>query len=169
MRSNFSTALSEAIPFDFRKTTWGMSRSQVKLAESRYPFSENATHITYTDQFMKLGATVGFHFIENSLVEAGYAFHEVCLDLESYVLKYEEVKLELSHVYGLPNIDKEVGVSCGNDSCCYIEAYNKMLIAEWRTIRSIIRLILASYKVSTQFGVLHISREREINLSTSVN
>lgn len=169
MRSNFAEAQSEAIPFDFRKTTWGMSRSQVKLAESRYSLSENETHITYTDQFMKLQTTIGFHFIEDSLVEAGYAFHEFCLDLESYVSKYEEIKLELSLRYGLPIIDKEVGLSCGNDSCCYIKGDNKMFVAEWKTLRSIIRLLLVSDKISTEIGILHISRKQEINLNISVN
>ncbi|MGB2691420.1 MAG: hypothetical protein WBC96_02890 [Thermodesulfobacteriota bacterium] len=172
MRSNFAEAQSEAIPYDFRKTTWGMSRSEVKLAESRYLLSENKTHITYTDQFMKLEATIGYHFINDSLVEAGYAFREVCLDLESYILKYEEVKLKLSQSYGFPIIDREVGISCEKDSCCMQPRANvdsKMFIAEWKTARSIIRLLLVSDKVSTEFGVLHISREQAINLSTSVN
>ena len=166
MRSKLAKSQTNVSSSDFRKTTWGMSRSEVKLAESRYPVSENETHITYNGRFMKLEATVGFHFINDSLIEAGYAFPEVLTDPESYIHKYDKVRLELSCRYGLPIIDKEIGVSCENDSCCMQPsptADNKIFIAEWKTPRSIIRLLLVSDKLSTEFGILHISREHETN------
>lgn len=161
MRLDFTKTKAKDIHYDFKKTIWGMTRSDVKLAENRYPLSENETHITYNDRFMNLEATVGFHFENDSLIEAGYAFREVSLDPEPYISKYEKVKLDLSNSYGLSIIDKEICVSCENDSCCMQPCKNinnKMFIAEWRTVRSTIRLLLVSDKMSTEFGILHISR-----------
>lgn len=172
MRSNFAEVQYEAIPFDFRQTTWGMSRSEVKLAESKYPLTENETHVTYIDQFIELEATVGFHFIDDSLIEAGYSFHEVCLDLESCIRNYDKIKLELLYNYGLPTMDKQIRISPENDSCFMHPsptADKNIFIAEWRTLRSMIRLLLVSDKLATEFGILYISREREINFSASVN
>jgi len=172
MRYNLAESQTNAIFSDFRKTTWGMSRSEVKLAECRYPLSENETHITYKDQFVNLEATVGFRFINDSLFEAGYAFHEVLTDPESYIYKYEKLRLELSYCYGDPIIDKVIVNSRENDSCRMQPSPstdNKIFIAEWKTTRSIIRLLLVSDNLSTEFGILYISRENETDFNISTN
>ena len=93
------TALSKS-HYDFRKSNWGMTKQEVKLAERIYPMSESKTHITYSDIIIGLEAIVGFHFEDDLLIEAGYAFREVFKEKDFYFLQYNRVKLMLNHRYG---------------------------------------------------------------------
>jgi len=147
---------------DFRNSLWGMTKGEVKLSEKVYPLSESETHITYKDTVMCLEAIVGFHFVDNSLIEAGYAFHEASLDRDLYIWEYERVKLVLTQMYGEPMIDKNISNRCEKEVSAvesFSEENSHMFIAEWLNSRSIIRLVLVSDKSSLEFGVLHLRKE----------
>ena len=58
---------------DFRGTSWGMSKEEVKFSEYIAPLNEGEGFISYRERVMGLDAVVAFHFLEGSLVEAGYA------------------------------------------------------------------------------------------------
>lgn len=157
MSSRFHISNANVTSYDFRETIWGMSRSEVKIAETHYPLSENETHITYRDQYMNLETIVGFHFINDSLVEGGYVFNEILADPKSNRLNFKKVKVKLSSSYGVPVVD------------CAEKEESNMCITEWKTQRSIIRLLFVSDKLSTEFGVIHIDRKYEANLAKSHN
>lgn len=155
MNSSFAQAETAVITHDFRNTTWGMTRSEVKIAESLYPLSENETHINYRDKYMNLESIVSFHFINDSLVGAGYAFNEILTNPKSNNLNYEKVKLHLTSCYGVPVAEySESKQSDGN-----------IFIIEWKTQRSVIRLLFVSDKLSTEFGIIHISRKYQTSLA----
>lgn len=164
MKPEINQAKGNIAEFDFRKTFWGMTRSDVKISEKSYPLSENETYITYDDTFMSLQATVGFHFLEDSLIEAGYAFREFYPDRALYICEYERVKSALAKIYGAPVAQRDYDNTCEKDCCCLetnIEKNTEMCIVEWLTERSIIRLLLVSDETSTEFGILHLSRQQE--------
>ncbi len=163
MKSKLGEALiSPAVEYDFRNSLWGMAKGEVKLSEKLYPLSESGTHITYKDTVMCLEAIVGFRFVDDLLVEAGYAFCEASLDRELCIWEYERVKLGLAQTYGEPLIDKDISGPYENEGGALepdSKADSLMFIAEWLTSRSIIRLILVSEGPSLEFGVLHLRRE----------
>ncbi len=105
---------------------------------------------------MNLEATVGFHFVDDSLIEAGYAFREYYPDPNHYLMEFNRVKLELSHIYGQPLHRNDICSSCRGKASCDNScsgADNKINMVEWHTTRSKITLILVSDESSTEFGI----------------
>lgn len=151
---------------DFRGASWGMSKTEVKCSEGLVPHSEGEGYITYRERVMDLDAVLGFHFADDTLVEAGYAFREPMGDEKFYLCKYEKMKGIITSSCGRPSFDEDV---CGSGCECSLHRDappgvgrdSLMYLSEWITGRSIIRLILAGEEGSYDFGVLHRSREHE--------
>ena len=121
---------------------------------------------------MSLEAIVGFHFVDDSLIEAGYAFREAYQERDLYMLQYNRVKLMLTRIYGEPLIDKDLSSPSEKKGCTVepiTEAESLVFIVEWVTSRSTIRLILVSEKSSSELGVLHLSREHYSTYKMSMN
>lgn len=170
MKSKLIGTQVTGLNYDFRKTFWGMTRSEVKLSENAYPLGDNESHVIYEDEFLHLESKVGFHFMNDRLIEAGYAFSEVYSDLALYIREYERVKLNLCQYYGKPVLQKDYSAPCHSNSCYNNQDKNvEMYIVQWLSSRSIIRLLFISDKSSTEFGVLHISRDYQSTLSASIN
>ncbi len=64
---------------------------------------------------MDLDAIVGFHFEDDVLIEAGYAFREYYTDGKTYLKKYEKIKSILTNIYGEPMIKDDI-CSCADQS-----------------------------------------------------
>lgn len=154
-----SAALNEPVVCDFRNTFWGMTREEVKQSEPGAPESESRTHLSYKDLVLDLNTVVGYHFIDNSLVEAGYAFRAKFDSDGLYINQYVLLKDHFCQFYGLPIIDEDINTLCTSceedeDEC----NESLMLLTEWLTDRSIIRMILMGDSDRCEFGVLHRSR-----------
>ncbi len=153
-----------AVNFDFRKSLWGMKRYDMKILEQAYPLSENESHITYVDKYMDLDANVGFHFEDDSLMEAGYAFREFYPDSDYYLREYERIKSTLTHIHGPPLIQNDICNCSEQDTCCLgtcEDTKADFYLVQWQTCRSIIHLMLVRDEFSTEFGVLHLSRGQD--------
>ena len=150
---------------DFRSASWGMSKKEVRRSEGFPPLGEGEGYITYRERVMGLDAVVGFHFREDSLVEAGYAFREALGGESVYITEYGKVKGILSRSYGEPAIDEGICAACGmcGRVCqCGDAAWSGqslVFLSEWMTGRSVIRLVLMGEGGGFDFGVLHRSRE----------
>ncbi len=92
--------------FNFRKTTWGMSRDQVKASESDTPTEDRPEVVTYTGEYGGIPSIIGYMFEGDKLVRAGYLMRSTSEDPESYVGDYEKVKENLIKEYGAPAEDK---------------------------------------------------------------
>jgi len=172
VKSKLAGALSQVLEYDFRNSIWGMTKAEVKLSEKAYPLSENETHITYKDTVMNIEATIGFRFIDDSLIEAGYAFREAHKDRDLYIRQFERVKVMLTRMYGEPLIDKNIGKQRANEGYPVesdSESDSHMFIVEWHTRRSAIRLLLVDEKSSSEFGILHLRREHDSIYKMSMN
>lgn len=154
---------------DFRGSSWGMSKEEVKFSEDLAPMNEGAGYIAYRDRVMGLDAVVGFHFLDNSLTEAGYAFREPLGGLRTYLRNYLNVKKLLADAYGNPAFDENTCAECGGfcvrcsgeecaDSCPVV------YLCEWTTSRSVIRLVLMGDGGRCDFGLLHRSMEHELRV-----
>lgn len=148
---------------DFRSASWGMSKTDVMHSEGLVPQSEGEGYITYRERVMDLDAVVGFHFVDDALVEAGYAFREPFDDDLLYLREYGKVKGIITSSYGRPSFDEDV---CMDGSGCCIQCDvlpgicgdSLLYLSEWLTGRSIIRLLLMGEGGGFDFGVLHRSR-----------
>jgi hypothetical protein len=159
MITKSSAAQSEVSNYDFRTTFWGMTRNGVRHSESSMPESESPSHLAYKDRVLELHTIVGYHFIDNSLVEAGYAFREHYDCERLYVEQYGKLKDHLSVIYGNPILDEDINTFFSNSGEEDIqELESLMLLTEWLTDRSIIRMILMGDTDRCEFGVLHRSR-----------
>jgi hypothetical protein len=115
---------------------------------------------------MGLDAVVAFHFLEGSLVEAGYAFSERLGGERAYVREYRKLKGMLTDSYGQPSYDEGAYGECGRycDRCSERECAGTcslVYLCEWTTPRSVIRLVLMGEGRGFDFGLLHRSREHE--------
>lgn len=159
MNTKNSALLQDTANYDFRSTFWGMTVENVKQSEPRKPESESASHLSYKDRVLELDAVVGYHFIDKSLVEAGYAFHEEYERERLYIDQYGKFKDHLSNLYGDPILDEDINSFCTDCSAeGEQELESLMLLTEWLTDRSIIRMILMGDTDRCEFGVLHRSR-----------
>ena len=159
MSTKSSAVLHEVGECDFRSTFWGMTREGVKHSEPSAPQSESRTHLSFKDRVLELDTVVGYHFIDNSLVEAGYAFREKYDREGQYIKQFGLLKDHFSGIYGKPILDEDINTLCtgcgeeGGEEC-----ESLMLLTEWLTERSIIRMILMGDSDRCEFGVLHRSR-----------
>ena len=154
-----SAILHEVSDCDFRSTYWGMTKEAVKHSEPSSPESESVSHLSYKDRVLELDAIVGYHFIDNSLVEAGYAFHQSYERECRYIDEYGKLKDHLAVIYGQPILDEDINTFNGGGSEESEQEFESlMLLTEWLTDRSIIRMILMGDADRCEFGVLHRSR-----------
>lgn len=151
---------------DFRGTSWGMSKEEVRCSEGLFPLSEGEGYITYRECVMGLNALVGYHFLEGTLVEAGYAFRGSLGGEHVYIREYAKVKGIVTGSYGKPSVDEDTCRECGGFCvrCSGEECRNAcplIYLSEWTTPRSVIRLVLMGEGRGFDFGLLHRSREHD--------
>ncbi len=172
MKTRYALAGTAHDGRDFRGASWGMSKDEVKFSESVAPLSEGEGFIAYGERVMGLDAVVGFHFMENSLVEAGYAFREPLEGGHTYIKEYRKLKGMLTGSYGEPSYDECACGECrGFCVCCpgeeSADRYPLVYLSEWATPRSVIRLVLMSEGRGFEFGILHRSKEHEMLVTGS--
>ena len=157
-----SYAYLAEIDFDFRNTYWGMDKDSVLGCQDSLLQSEGPGFVTYQESFMGMDAILCFQFSDEKLVEAGYAFYGKYSEESGYEKKYEEIKSEINSVFGEPNIDRDLLGCCEEEcrDCCddaAADGETMMFLTEWRSERTIVRLILMGRPDSCEFGLVYIS------------
>lgn len=100
------TETKKAPEFNFRKTTWGMSRDQVKASEDTKPTGEKPDVLTYRDELDGIPAIVGYLFDGDKLTRAGYLMRGSYDDPNKYIEDYDKVKESMIKTYGAPAQDE---------------------------------------------------------------
>ena len=100
------TETKKAPEFNFRKTTWGMSRDQVKASEDTTPTGEKPDVLTYRDELDGIPAIVGYLFDGDKLTRAGYLMRGSYDDPNKYIEDYDKVKESMIKTYGAPAQDE---------------------------------------------------------------
>lgn len=154
---------------DFRGASWGMSKEEVKFSEDLAPLNEGEGYIAYGDRVEGLDTVVAFHFMDDSLTEAGYAFRERLVGEHAYIREYIKLKDMLMAAYGEPMLDENTCGDCGGfcAGCCAEDdrkACSLVYLCQWVTPRSVIRLVLMGEDKGYDFGLLHMSRELEMRV-----
>jgi uncharacterized lipoprotein YehR (DUF1307 family) len=105
-RDRNETVTKKAAEFNFRKTTWGMSRDQVKASENTKPTGEKTEVVTYRDELEGIPAIVGYLFDGDKLTRAGYLMRGSYDDPSKYIEDYDKVKESMIKTYGAPAQDE---------------------------------------------------------------
>lgn len=98
---------------NFRETTWGMNKEQVKKAESSKFFKEDKGTgavkgldlLFYQDNITGLDCFIIYFFAENKLVIARYFIKEDHSNRNFYISDFKDIKNQLIQKYGKPKKD----------------------------------------------------------------
>lgn len=96
---------SSITSFDFRKANWGMTKEQVKKAETGKLEGEQDDHLTYSDHVAGKNVKITYTFRNHVLVRCSYMFKEEHTNKNLFISDYEEIKRILSDRYGPPSAE----------------------------------------------------------------
>ncbi len=96
----FSTSSGLAENYDFRKTRWGMSKAQVKAAETTKPSYEKADVVSYQIKLAGKQVLLSYLLHKNQLYKTGYVLNEKHTNENSYIDDYKQFKDALTKKYG---------------------------------------------------------------------
>ena len=104
--SFLSTASAQDSNFDFRKTKWGMTISQVKAIESIKPSAvtkdKSKTLLIYKDTIAGLSCKVVYIFSQNKLIRSKYMVTKEHTNKNDYLSDYNSLSSALTEKYGPP-------------------------------------------------------------------
>ncbi|MCD6098451.1 DUF3157 family protein [bacterium] len=94
--------------YDFRKTTWGMGKIQVKKTEKGKIVEEDENLLAYQGTVGGLDCFILYIFAEGKLVRAKYAFTETHSNKNDYISDFNTLKETLTKKYGKPVKDSRI-------------------------------------------------------------
>ena len=98
--SLFLTILAKEQTYDFRETTWGMSKEQVKATEDKKPGIEDDSSLAYKVTIKEKEFACSYSFLEDKLYAGGYIFIGEQTNENLYIEDYEDIKETLTKKYG---------------------------------------------------------------------
>ena len=93
-------------PADFRKTTWGMARGQVREVETAEIVKETEDGLIYRGQVARHPCLIVYFFAQGKLVRAKYNLIAEHASPQDYVTDFEQLHAMLSKKYGTPVKDQ---------------------------------------------------------------
>ena len=103
----FSAVDNDTGDFDFRKARWGMTKAQVKQAETG-KIQKVDDLLVYKSTIAGLSTYVAYIFVNDQLVRAKYIFEEPHTNKNMHIVDYEKVKSIISKKYQQPIQDKTI-------------------------------------------------------------
>jgi hypothetical protein len=96
-------------PADFRKTSWGMTREQVKAVESSKLIKEDEHGLFYSSELSGFGEVlIGYIFAEGKLVRTSYISQVRHTNSNAFIEDFSKIKSILTEKYGRPESDDVV-------------------------------------------------------------
>ena len=98
--------------YDFRKTSWGMTREQVLASETEeFIARDKDRELTYKGSVNDLDCRIIYVFAYDTLVKARYSISEEHANKNEYITDYEKLKEILNKKYGNPVKDRTTWLS----------------------------------------------------------
>ena len=91
----------------FRKTTWGMTKEQVRRTEKGKVAKEESDMLVYEGSVLNLNCLILYLFTEGKLVRAKYGITEKHTNKNDYISDFGSLKKSLTKKYGKPTKDKQ--------------------------------------------------------------
>ena len=101
----YSKELSTQSGAAFRKTTWGMSKEQVREIEGLGTVHESSNALIYPGSIAGLQCHIVYVFALNRLVRGKYAITEQHSNANHFLMDFESLKEALTAKYGKPQQD----------------------------------------------------------------
>jgi len=96
-------------PADFRRTSWGMTREQVKAVESSKLIKEDEHGLFYSSELSGFGEVlIGYIFAEGKLVRTSYISQVRHTNSNDFIEDFTKIKSILTEKYGRPESDDVV-------------------------------------------------------------
>jgi hypothetical protein len=96
-------------PADFRRTSWGMTREQVKAVESSKLIKEDEHGLFYSSELSGFGEVlIGYIFAEGKLVRTSYISQVRHTNSNAFIEDFTKIKSILTEKYGRPESDDVV-------------------------------------------------------------
>jgi hypothetical protein len=93
---------------NFRKSTWGMNISQVKMVETSELIQEKENSLAYNSILADFEVLVGYIFAGNKLTRGKYILMEKHSNNNDYISDYNTLKGLLTKKYNEPSQDEKV-------------------------------------------------------------
>ncbi len=162
----FSAWSAWAGEFDFRKTRWGMSESEVLKTEDGTPTPSGVKDVIgFTDKKMGGISTFVFYiFAQGKLVRAVYSFTEEYVNDNHYIDDYKKIKKILTEKYGKPLRDKMIWrnklyQNRPQDWGQAVSIGHLTYHADWKTKKTFIRMTLRSKNLRVKHDLVYTSNE----------
>lgn len=151
--------------YDFRQTTWGMSKEQVKRIERGSPtYYEDAATVMYEGQVAGLNCVIAYMFVDERLYQSTYIIVEKHVNKNLYIDDYNKLNQIMADKYGKPILDghhwsDDLYKDAPSDWGHAISIGHLTLRAIWETPRSHITLALFGDNFKINLAVVYDSRE----------
>jgi hypothetical protein len=99
--------------FDFRATRWGMTKDEVKKAESKGPKHETEDSLIFDGSYRDMITYITYQFKDGKLYRAGVLYPEKLASDSLYLDNYENIKQDAIKAYGKPALDEETLLNTG--------------------------------------------------------
>jgi hypothetical protein len=93
--------------FDFRKTTWGMSRKEVKGSENQSVLSDKGDSLIYNYSLAGIACHIVYLFAADKLVKGVYLVENDHVDPEKFYADFINLKKYLQSSFGTPVSDNQ--------------------------------------------------------------
>ncbi len=149
---------------DFRKTKWGMTKKEVKLAEVSEFIQERIEKLIYTTALKGLNAVIMYNFIEEKLVESAYMFVDKHSNKNDYISDYLMLKKILTKKYGKTKFEatkwrNDLYKSDNQHWGTAVSLGHLAYFAKWETTSSDIFLSLAGENFETSLSIQYTSNK----------
>jgi hypothetical protein len=149
--------------YDFRKTTWGMTKEQVLASETAELVTQDKDRsLTYKGSVNDLDCRIIYVFAYDTLVKARYSIIEEHANKNEYITDFEKLKELLNKKYGDPAKERTTWLSNiykdnSRDWGLAISLGQLVYFTEWDTESTQIWLMLHGDNHEIQFSVEYTS------------
>lgn len=149
--------------FDFRKTSWGMSKEEVKKSESGVIVKDDSV-LAYNANIAGINSIVAYIFIEDRLVRAKYIFVQDYEDKNIYISNFQTFKNIITNKYDTPINDQsywsnEMYKNREDDWGTAIALGHLSYYSNWKSGSTDIKLTLSGNNYKFHFSTEYTSLE----------
>jgi len=94
--------------YDFRKTSWGMAKEEVKVMENIKPDLEEDNRLVYSVEIDGRDYDGIYLFLENKLYRSWYTLKDKDINKDSYIDEYKRLKELLTKNFGKPKKEGDI-------------------------------------------------------------
>ncbi len=159
-------SIKESSENSFRKTKWGMSRSEVKKTEEGEPARDDEEGLIYDVSISGIDGLALYRFSQGKLAKTRYFFTEDHINNNNHINDFDTLKSLLIEKYGKPQRDELIwrGDTFKDEPSRYgmaVVTGNLVYVASWQTEETKIQLVLSGEDFDARLSIDYTSIELE--------